>query len=91
MDETAPSVVERMCQHRRRLDPLEPMCGERQRPEQRRRHRERMNGRADVVDEARERELCRASAAAGESIRFEDDDLSAGLRDDDRGRETVWS
>ena len=53
-----------------RLDPLEAVRRQRQRPEERRRDGERMDRRADVVDETRQRELAptarrrRSSASA---------------------------
>ena len=46
------------------LDQLEPVLGQRQLAQERRRQRGRVDGRADVVDEAGQRQLRRAAAAA---------------------------
>ena len=41
------------------------------------------------MDEARQRERLRSAASTNRLLRFVDDDLTAGAREDDRGRETV--
>ncbi len=57
-------VVERVRESRRRLDPLDAVLLERHRAQERRGDGERMDRRADVVDEARQRQLGRPAAAA---------------------------
>jgi hypothetical protein len=57
-------VVERMRELDRRVDPLEPVLGEGQGPEEGRCDAGRVKGRADVVDEARQRQLGRARSPA---------------------------
>jgi hypothetical protein len=49
-------VVEWVRELRRRLDPLEAVLSERQCLEKRRRGSHRMNSRADVMDESRQRQ-----------------------------------
>ncbi len=82
-------VVHRVRQHDWRRDPVEAVLGERQRAKEGRRRRERVNGRADVVDEARQRQLGGPHAAADGRFRFVDDNLSAKLREHDGGGEAV--
>ena len=89
MNDGARPIVEGVREHRSRLDPFEAVRFERQRAKERRLGRERMNRRADVVHEARQSQLCRANAAAEGRLGFENDDLAAGLRDDDRRGEAV--
>ncbi len=50
---------------------------------------ERMNGRADVVDEAGQRQFGRAHAAADGLVGLEDDDLASGLRQHDGRAQAV--
>jgi hypothetical protein len=58
------AITEWMRDHHRRLDPLEAVCSERQRPKQRRRNRKWMHGRADIMNEARQRQLGGPTAAS---------------------------
>jgi hypothetical protein len=83
------SVVERVGDRGGRLDPVEPVLGERQRPKQRRRDPERMDRRADVVDEARQRQLGRAASASDRVGCFEDAHRAAGAGEHDRCRKAV--
>jgi hypothetical protein len=85
-DEQGGAVVERMRERGGRLDPVDV---ELERPEERRRDAERVDGRADVVPEAGERELGRARAAADAVLRLEDEDRASGLRESDRGGKPV--
>jgi hypothetical protein len=87
VDEGRRAVVERMGDGRRRLDQRQV---ELERTEERRSGDERMDGRADVVAEARERQLCRARPAADRLSRLVDSDRASGLRERDRRREAVW-
>jgi hypothetical protein len=48
-----------------------------------------MDRRADVVAEARERQLCSARSTADRLLRFEDADRASGLRERDSGREPI--
>jgi hypothetical protein len=73
----------------RRLDPIEAIPSEWQRAEERRGSGERMDRRADIVNEARQRQICRAHAAANRRLRFIDDNLSSRLTDDDRSSEAI--
>jgi hypothetical protein len=52
---------------------------------------QRMDGRADVVAKAGERELSGARPAADRLLRLEDEDRPAGLRKRDRSGEPVGS
>ena len=79
-------VVERVSRRRVGLDPLDV---ELESPKKRRCQRERMDGRADVVDEARERQLGRAQATAELLVGLVNLDLQAGPRERDRSREPV--
>ena len=83
------SVVERVRERRRRLDPLEAVLRERQRAEERRRDAERVDRRADVVDESRQRQLGRARAAAHGVGRLEHAHRDPGPRQHDRRRQPV--
>ncbi len=83
------SVVERMRHRRGRLDPAEAVVGEGQAAQPGRQDPERMDRRADVVDEARQRRFGAARAAAGPALRLEHHDLRAGLGDADRGGQAV--
>ena len=56
----ARAVVERVGERGRRMDQLQPVLGEGRLAEERRPERHRMDRRADVVDEARPRQLGRA-------------------------------
>ena len=85
------AVVERMREHHRRLDPVEAVRAERQRAPEWRRDREGMDGRADVVHEAGQRQRRRAHAAA-DRLRSASNTttLQPGLRKDD-GRRSARS
>ena len=63
------------------LDPLEPVAGQVERPEEGRRHAQRVNRGADVVDEAWERQLRGPGPAADLVGRFVDPDLPPGARE----------
>src|SRR5437016_5038856 len=58
------AVVERMGERRGRMNPLQAMLSERERAEEGRGDRHRMDGGAEVMLEAGERQLGGASAAA---------------------------
>ncbi len=81
--------VERMGERQRRLDPLEAVILERNRPEEGRSGGHRMNRRAEVVDEPRERQLAGAEAAADLLGRLANEHRAARSRELDRGREAV--
>jgi hypothetical protein len=83
------SIVERMAEHRGRLQPFESMRREGQRPPEWRRDAERMNRRADVVREAGQRQFGGPRAAADGMVGFEDDDLASGLGQHDRRTQSV--
>ena len=68
---------------------LEPVLGERQRAEERRADAERVDRRADIVDEARQRQLGRARPAADVSARLEHQHRAPGARQRDRRRQPV--
>jgi hypothetical protein len=68
---------------------LDPVDGELERPEERRRSAEWVDGRADVVPETGQCQLGRARAAADAVLRLEDEDGASGLRKSDRGGEPV--
>ena len=80
------SVVQRVRQRGRRFHhgqiELEPT-------EERRRWDERVDRRADVVPEPRQRQFSSASAAADRRLTFEDANRSSRLRERDRGCEPV--
>jgi hypothetical protein len=46
--------------------------------------------RADVVPEARERQLGGPNTSPDRLLSLDDEDRSTGLRQRDRGREAVW-
>src|SRR5207244_2439881 len=83
------AVVEWMSDGRRRVQPLETELLERQRSKERRCDRHRMNGRADVVRKAQERQLGRPNAAANGSLLLEHCDVAAAARQRDGRREAV--
>jgi hypothetical protein len=78
-----------MRDHPWRLDPLQPVIGQGQGAEERRGDRHRMHRRAQVVREARQRQLAGARAATNRLVGFEDDDLPSGLSHDDGRRQTI--
>src|SRR5688572_24265933 len=65
------------------------MLGQRQFANERRDHAHRMDGRADVVAETRERDLLGARAAADGLLRLQDGDGEALTGEDDGGGEPV--
>ena len=79
-------VVQRMSRRRVRLDPVDV---ELQRTEERRSQPERVNRRADVVNEARQRQLGRTQAAAELLLGLVNLDLQPGARQRDRRGEAV--
>jgi hypothetical protein len=78
-----------MSEWRGRVDELETVVGEREVAKGRRGCAERVEGRADVVDEPRERELGGARAAPDRLLRLADEDGPARPRERDGGREPV--
>ena len=78
-----------MGERRRWMDELEPVRRERERAKERRAGDERVDRRAQVVDEARERQLARPDAAARLLGGLEDLDLEPLARELDRGGEPV--
>ena len=84
-------AVERVRDGSGRVDPPETMIGERQTPEERREDAHRMAAGADVVREPGERERGRPDSAADLVPRFEDPHRDPGLRERDRGGESVGS
>jgi hypothetical protein len=80
------AVVEGMSERRRRVDQRQV---EVERPEEGRAGNERVDRGADVVTEPGERQLGGSRPAADRVVRFEDQDGAAGLRERDRGGETV--
>ena len=89
LDEDRRPVVERVADAVRRLDPAQAVLGEVQLGEERRGPAERMDRAAHVVDEARERALGRAGAAAHGLRPLEERDRMTGFRELDRGRQAV--
>jgi len=86
LEQDGAPVVERVSRRRVGVDPVD---AELESPKKRRRERKRMDGRADVVDEARERQLGRAQATAELLVGLVNLDLQAGPRERDRSREPV--
>ena len=82
-------VVERMRQRSGGMRELEPVLGERQAPEQRRRLRQSVHGRARVVHEAGQGQLGRAAAAADRRLALQDGDAAPGGGQHDGGGEPV--
>jgi hypothetical protein len=80
------AVVERMRERRGRLDQLDV---EVERVEERGDGRKGVDRRANVMAEARERQLGGACAASDRVARLEDEDRAAGLGEGDRGGEAV--
>ena len=64
LEDRRSTVVERMRQRNGRVDQLQAVIGQRQRLQERRRHGERVHGRADVVEEAGEGQRRRPGPAA---------------------------
>ena len=71
------------------MDELEPVRRERERAEERRAGNERVDRRAEVVDEARKRQLGRPRAAAGLVGALAHENLEALAGERDRGCEPV--
>lgn len=68
---------------------MESVLIQRQGAKKRRSGGERMHRRADVVNEARQRQLCGASTAAYRFCGFANEHGAARARQSDRGRQTV--
>ena len=85
----APPRCERVCDRRVGVDPFEPVTFECEVADQRRRQAERVDRGARVVDEPRQRERCRADAAADGVRGLVDPDGAAGARELDRGGEAI--
>ena len=77
------AVVQRVRDRARRFDPLDAVLAERHRSEERRRAGKRVNGRADVVRESRQRQLGGSHAPADRVARLVDPHPAAGSREDD--------
>ena len=86
LDDEGGAVVERVRERGGRVDPFDV---EPEGVEERRRRAERVNRGADVVSEARERQLQGPCAAADRVLRLEDEDGASGLRQGDGGGEPV--
>ena len=82
-------VVERVSHRGRRDDPTKPMGFERQRAKKRGQNPHGVHGRANVVLEARERQLCRACPSSELVTRFQHQHRRSRLRQGDRGRQPV--
>jgi hypothetical protein len=80
------AVVQRVRQHGRRFHHGQI---ELELTEERRRGDQRVDRRADVVPEPRQRQFGSANAAANRRLAFEDANRSSGLRERDRGCEPV--
>src|SRR5439155_25755327 len=80
---------ERVRERGRRLDPLEALARQIELTEERRRSTERMECRADVVHESRERELGGAAAAADRVVRFVHGDGMPVARELDGCRQAI--
>jgi hypothetical protein len=89
LEEDGASVLERMREGGGRLDQLEPVLRQRERAEEGRAGNERMDRRAVVVDEAGQRQLAGAEAAADLLRRLEHAHAEPGAGERDRGREPV--
>ena len=89
MEQRRRPVVERVGHLHRRLDPFQAVALEPEPGEDRRRAGHRVDGAADIVDDARERQL-RGSAATAERLgRLDQADRPAGTREHDGCGETV--
>ena len=82
-------VVERVRERRRRMDPLDAVLGQRHGAHERRGDPERVDRGAGVVQEARERQLLGAQAAADRVAALDDEHRATGPREHDRRREPV--
>ena len=82
-------IIERVCDCDFGFDPFKPEAFQRQQVEERRAGAERMNRRADIVDEARPRQLRRAHPAADCVVRFQHKHRKPGARTRDRRRQPV--
>ena len=89
LDQDRRPVVERVAHAVRRFHPAQAVPGEVQLGEERRGPAEGVDGAAHVVDEARQRALGRADAAAHGLRPFEERDRMTGPRELDRGRQAV--
>ena len=83
------AVVERMSQRRGRMNPGQAMFGQRDGPKERGGHANRMNGRTYIVRKSRQRQRCRASAAAKRGLRFEHQNAAILPGQRDRGCQAV--
>ena len=85
------AVVERVRERRPGVDRLEAVLGQRQPAQERRGERQRVDGRAGVVDEARQRQLVGAAAAADRRLPLEHGNPATSAGERDRGRQAVRS
>ena len=83
------TVVEGVRGRRRREQPLEAVLAQREALEERRRHAEGMDRRAEVVDEAGSRQLGRPGAAAHGRRGFDEQHRPPRARERDGGGQTV--
>jgi hypothetical protein len=86
LEQNCRPILKRMCGRRIRLNPLDV---ELERAKERRSETKRVDRRADVVDEPRQRQLGGPQAAAELLLRLVNLDLQAGTRKRDRRREPV--
>src|SRR5437867_5187500 len=75
----------------RRVNPLQPVFGERQSFEEGRCDPERMNGRTDIVKKTRRGQFCRARSAAYGVARFQDTNRMPGAGNFYGRSKPVWA
>jgi len=80
-----------MSQRNRRRDPFKAVLIERQCSQKRRTHGHGIDGRTDVMHEARKRNFRGAYATTGRGLGFQHADFASGLGETDGGGEAVWS
>jgi hypothetical protein len=85
------SAVERMRQHDSGFQPFQTELIERERAKKWRGGSKRVHGRTHIVHEAGQCEFRRSGAASDGWLSLEDDDLAAGLRENDGRSQTVRS
>src|SRR5580704_2783528 len=85
------SIIERMGERSRRMNPLQSMIFERQRREERRPGAHRMHRRSKVVQEAWQSQFHRARCTARCRLSLEHIDLQAGLGQDDGRCKPIWA
>src|SRR5207245_7154716 len=85
------AVIERMCKRRRGMSPVEAVVRQRQESKEGRPHGHGINGGADVVDKAGQRQFRRARAAADGFVSLDQKNRAARLGHGNGGGETVRS